>query len=407
LVCLFVGVLAGSYPAFALSGYKPILVLKGYFARAPGGSKLRKVLVIIQFTISGSLIICALIITRQLSYIQNKDMGYDREHILTFRLSDTNIMDKIPVLKEELRSLPDVLNVSVSSNLPNNISSSTYVMWPGKPEDVKWMIYTGQVDQNFVDLYEIEMVQGRNFSMETGDKKGVVIINETAASALPWEYPLGKELVNWQDTCIIVGVMKDFHQHSLHQEIMPLQLFLNGHRRTVSVKISDNNLKQTISEIKRVKESFSNKYPFTYSFFDEEFDKAYKVERKTEKMAEFFTIITIIIACLGLYGLATFTAEQRVKEVGIRKVMGAPVYQLVYMLSKDFTYPVFFSFLISVPIAYYLMNSWLNGFAYHIEIGLFHFLVTLVIMILVAWITISFRTFRVASINPVDSLRHE
>ena len=233
------------------------------------------------------------------------------------------------------------------------------------------------------------------------------LINETAAKALPWEDPLGKELVNWRDTCIIVGILKDFHQHSLHQEIMPLQLFLNEQRRTVSVKISGNNLNHTISEIKRVKESFSNRYPFIYSFFDEEFDKAYKVERKTREMAEFFTIITIIIACLGLYGLATFTAEQRIKEVGIRKVMGAPVYQLVYMLSKDFTIPVFFSFLISVPIAYYLMKNWLNGFAYHIEIGVFHFLLTLILMVLIAWITISFRTFRVASLNPVNSLRHE
>jgi putative ABC transport system permease protein len=407
MVCLLVGIVAGSYPAFTLSGYKPILVLKGYFARTPGASKLRKVLVIIQFTISSCLIISALIITRQLSYIQNKDMGYDREHILTFRLNDLDITDKINVLKEELQNLPEVLNVSVSSNLPNNISSSTYIMWPGKPEDIKWMIYTGRVDQNFVDLFGIDMVRGRNFSVQTGDEKGMAIINETAAKTLPWEDPLGKELVSWQDTCIIIGIMKDFHQHSLHQEIMPLQLFLNGYRRTVSVKVSGFDLKNTISEIRRVKESFSDKYPFTYSFFDEEFGKAYKVERKTEKMAEFFTIITIIIACLGLYGLATFTAEQRIKEVGIRKVMGAPVYQLIYMLSKDFTYPVFISFLISVPIAYYLMKNWLDGFAYHIEIGLFHFFATLVIMILIAWITISFRTFWVAGLNPVHSLRHE
>jgi putative ABC transport system permease protein len=406
-VCLIVGLVAGSYPAFALSGYKPILVLKGYFSRSPGGSRLRKALVIIQFTISSCLIISALIITQQLSYIQKKDMGYERNHILTFRLKDNDILDKIPVLKEELQNLPEVLNVSVSSNLPNNISSSTYVMWPGKPEDIRWMIYTGEVDQDFVELFEIDIIKGRNFSIETGDKNGMVLINETAARALPWEDPLGRELANWRDTCTIVGIMKDFHQHSLHQEIMPLQLFLNEQRSTVSVKVSGYDLKHTISEIGRIKESFSDKYPFTYSFFDDEFDKAYKIERKTEKMAEFFTLITIIIACLGLYGLATFTAEQRVKEVGIRKVMGAPVYQLVYMLSKDFTIPVFFSFLISVPIANYLMKNWLDGFAYHINIELFHFLATLIIMILIAWITISFRTFRVASINPVDSLRHE
>ena len=169
-------------------------------------------------------------------------MGYEKEHILTFRLNDRSVTDKISVLKEELKRLPEVINVSVSSNLPNNISSSTYVMWPGKPEDIKWMIYTGEVDHNFVNLYEIDMVKGRSFSSETGGEKDVVIINETAARALPWEEPIGKELVRRGDTCIIVGVMKDFHQHSLHQEIMPLQLFLNEKRRTVSVKVSGENL---------------------------------------------------------------------------------------------------------------------------------------------------------------------
>ena len=407
LVCFMVGIVAGSYPAFALSAYKPITVLKGHYARTFSGSKLRKTLVIIQFTISGCLIISALIITRQLTFIQNTDMGYTRDHILTFRLNDGDIRDRIPILKEELKKVPGVYNVAISSNLPHNISSSNFVMWPGKPEDVKWMIYSGQIDENYVDLFEIEIVKGRNFSREAGDENGVALINEVAAKALPWDDPIGKELVNWRDTCVIVGIIKDFHQHSLHQEIMPLQLFFNDNRRIVSVKISGDNLENTISEIKRIKGSFSNKYPFTYSFFDEEFDKAYKAEKKTGKMAKFFTIVTIIIACLGLYGLATFTAEQRIKEVGIRKVLGAPVHQLVYMLTKDFTLPVFFSFIISVPIAYYLMQNWLGGFAYHIEIGLLNFLATFVVMILVAWFTVGIRTFRVASINPVNSLRHE
>lgn len=389
VVCVITGIVAGSYPAFALSGYKPITVLKGRFSRSISGSKLRKSLVIIQFTISGCLIISALIITQQLIFIQNIDMGYDRDHILTFRLNDRKLMSKVPILKEELKKIPGVLNVASSSNLPHNITSSTYVNWPGKPEDISWMIYNGQADFSYLDLYDIEIIKGRNFSREAGDANGAVLINESAASALPWDDPIGEELIHWRDTSVIVGIIKDFHQHSLHQEIMPLQLFFNDYRWYVSVKISGNNMERTIADIQKVKEFLSDKYPFTYTFFDDEFNKSYKTEQKTGRLAKFFMLITIIIACLGLYGVATFTAEQRIKEVGIRKVMGAPVFHLMYMLSRDFTFPVLVAFLISAPVAYYLMQRWLSDFAYHISIGMFSFLITFIIMILIAWLTVS------------------
>jgi len=406
-VCIVVGIVSGSYPAFALSAFKPIMVLKGSFTKSVKGSKLRNILVITQFAISGCLIISALIVTQQLTFIQNKDMGYSRDHILTFRLNDRDLMDKMPVLKEELRKVPGVLSVTSSSNLPNNISSSNDIRWPGKPEDINWAVYTGRVDFNFIDLYDIEIIEGRNFSREAGDENGAVLINESTAKSLPWDDPIGRELSNWRDTCTIVGIVKDFHQHSLHQEIMPLQLFFNDYQWNVSVKISGNNVEKTLANIKETKEAFSDKYPFTYAFFDDEFDKAYKTEQKTGKLAKFFTLITVIIACLGLYGLAAFTAEQRIKEVGIRKVLGAPVHHLIYMLSRDFTFPVLISFLISAPIAYYFMKKWLSGFAYHIQIGLFSFVATLIIMILVAWLTVSYRTYKVASSNPVNSLRNE
>jgi len=406
-VCIIVGIVSGSYPAFALSAFKPISVLKGSFTRSVKGSKLRNILVIIQFAISGCLIICALIVTQQLTFIQNKDMGYNRDHIVTFRLNDWDLIDKMPVLKDELKKVPGVLSVASSSNLPNNITSSNDIRWPGMPEEINWAVYTGRVDFNFIDLYEIEIIKGRNFSREAGDEQGAVLINESTAKSLPWADPIGRELVNWRDTCTIVGIMKDFHQHSLHQEIMPLQLFFNDFQWDVSVKISGNNIEKTLAKIKETKETFSDKYPFNYAFFDDEFHKAYKTEQKTGRLAKFFTMITIIIACLGLYGLAAFTAEQRIKEVGIRKVLGAPIHHLIYMLSKDFTFPVLISFLISAPIAYYFMQKWLNEFAYHIEIGLLNFLATLIIMILVAWLTVSYRTFKVASSNPVNSLRNE
>ena len=348
-----------------------------------------------------------LIVTQQLTFIQNKDMGYNREHIVTLELNDWDLVGKMPVFKEELRKVPGIINVASSSNFPNYISSSNDIKWPGKPEEINWAIYTGHVDFDFIDLYDIEIVKGRNFSIEAGDDRGAVLINEASARSLGWDDPIGRELSNWRDTCTIVGIMKDFHQHSLHQEIMPLQLFFNDYQRDVSIKISGNNIEETLAGIKKTKEIFSDKYPFTYAFFDDEFDKAYKAEQKTGKLAKWFTIITIIIACLGLYGLAAFTAEQRIKEVGIRKVLGASVYHLIYMLSKDFTWPVLISFLISAPITYFSMQKWLGDFAYHIEISIFTFLVTLIIMILVAWLTVSYRTFKAANSNPVNSLTDE
>ena len=249
--------------------------------------------------------------------------------------------------------------------------------------------------------------KGRNFTRQSDRPGKVALINESAAGALGWDEPVGRELINWKDTFRIVGIMKDFHQHSLHQAIMPLQLLFNDKDWYVSVRVSDENVSRTLTLIKKTKESFSNTYPFYYAFFDDEFNKAYEKEQKTGKAVQWFTIITIIIACLGLYGLATFTAEQRIKEVGIRKVLGAQVLQLVYMLSRDFTWPVLISFLIAVPVSWYFMDKWLSDFAYHIPINITIFLITFIGMIILAWLTVGYRTVKVARSNPVDSLKEE
>jgi len=405
VTCGFVGIVSGSYPALVLSDFKPISVLKGNFSRSAKGLKLRNLLVVIQFVISGVLIICTLIITQQLNYIQKKDLGYDREHIINLNVFDEDILNKIPVLKEELKKVDGVLNVTSSSILPNGSLGSNNIRWPGKDDAINWQICTGRVDFNFIDLYEIEIIEGRNFSREAGDENGAILINESAASLLDWEDPIGRKLSDWRDTCTIVGIMKDFHLHPLHKEIMPLQLFFHDSDKKISIKITSHNIEKTLAGIKKIKDSFSEKYPFTYTFFDDEFRKTYVAEQKTGKLVNWITIITIIIACLGLYGLAAFTAEQRIKEVGIRKILGAPAFHLMYLLSKDFTFLVIISFLISAPIAYFSMQKWLSSFAYHIDVSIFFFIITLIAMLIIAWLTVGYNTFKIVNANPVDSLK--
>ena len=405
---ILVGIISGSYPAFALSSYRPIRVLKGNFTRGADGAKLRNILVIIQFAISGILIIGTLIVSEQLNFIQNKEMGYNRNHVVVLSISDQDFRKKLPVFKEELRKIPGVINVASSSSLPNNISSSTTASWPGKPEEIEITIYTGTADFNFVDLYGMEIVEGRNFSKEFNDDNGAILINESAVKALGWVDPIGRELVTWGgDTSKIVGILKDFHQHSLHLEIMPLQIFYDENQWYVSVKISADDLQKTLASIQDTKESFSTKYPFDYSFFDEVFDKAYISEQKTGKLVNWFTGLTILISCLGLYGLASYTTDQRIKEVGIRKVLGASVSKIIVLLSKNFTVLVIVSFLISAPLAYFLMENWLEEFAYHIELNIITFMGTLIIMVFVAWGTVGYRTFKAANSNPINSLKDE
>ncbi len=219
-----VGIVSGSYPAFVVSARKPITALKGNLPKSTRGLFMRYALVIIQFSISGCLIISTFFVTKQLAFIQNRDMGFSREHILTLRVNDLDLMARMPEFKEELRKIPGVLSVSSSTNLPHNINSSTTARWPGKPEEVQWPIYSALVDDEFVDLFDIEIVQGRNFSREEGNASRSILINEAAARSLPWEEPVGEEMIYYPDTFRIIGVMKDFHLHSLHLEIMPLHL---------------------------------------------------------------------------------------------------------------------------------------------------------------------------------------
>lgn len=399
---------SGIYPAILLAGFKPVTALKGKGKSAHGNAMFRNILVVFQFTISCALILGAIIISRQLNYIQSMEVGFDKEQIVVVNVRDRSIRDQLSVFKDELRKVPGVKAVASSNSLPNNMSSSTNANWPGRKDDEIVRIYTNTADYDFVDLYGLEIVEGRNFDPSIDSDKNAVLLNESAAKALGWENPIGKQMLRWWgDTGRVVGVLKDYHQHSLHLAIEPSQIFFSEDQSRVSIKLEGNSFNETIKALEAAYSKFNPAYPFDYAFFDEIFDRAYQTESKTADLVNWFTILDIIIACLGLYGLAAHKVQHRIKEVGVRKVLGASVSKILMLLSRDFALLLIIAFAIAAPVAYFFMDNWLNDFAYHISIDLLTFALALVLMLLVAGVTVGYRTYRAAARNPVESLREE
>lgn len=407
-----VALLAGGYPAAYISRFRPIAALKNTSNRGKKSVFFRNSLVVFQFVISILLILCTVIVRSQLRFIQDQDMGYNREHIVVLNSRDENLRKQLKVFKTELKNNPDIINVTTSTSLPNHIDSSTFAKWPGKPEDVDIPIYVGECDYDFVDVFELKLAYGRNFSREhTSDANGAFLINETAAKAIGWENPLGKEFSRWgndKSAGRIVGVLKDFHIHSLHQEIKPLYIFLRtDFPRFISIKIRGANIPASLEYIGKTFKNFSPTYPFEYSFFDEVFDRAYRAEQRIGHMFSVFTLLTIFIACLGLFGLASFTAEARTKEIGIRKVLGASVSNIIGLLNQEYVKKVILATLIACPLGFYAMSKWLQNFHYRINLGVLPFLLAGLIALAIALITVSLQTFRAAATNPADSLHYE
>ncbi len=399
--------LSGFYPAILLTSFNPLKSLSGRNDRQKGGL-FRNGLVVFQFTISSGLIVGAIVLSDQLRYIDNLDAGYTRDQVVIVNVRDRGVRNQLRVFKDELRKVPGVLAVASSRSLPTNITSTTSADWPGRVEDDLIPIFTTTVSPGFFQLYEIELLAGRVFNPEIlSDSKGV-ILNETAVKTFGWDEPLGRQLITAQgDTNRVIGVIKDFHLQSLRQEIEPLQITLSQRHRRVSIKMESDRTAEVLAGLQAKYEGFSPEYPFSYSYLDDIFDSAYLNDLKTAQLAQWFTLITILIACLGLYGLAAHKVQQRVKEVGVRKVLGASALQIIRLLSKDFIGLMLIAFTISAPITYYLMDEWLNEFAYHITMGAFTFVTALILMILVSGISVGYRTYKAAISNPVDALRDE
>ncbi len=404
---LFVGIASGTYPALVLSALKPVNVLKDFSASGKKGAGLRNVLVVFQFSASIVLIACTLVVFNQLNYIKNQKLGFDREHVVVIPVREQETRDKAQAIRTELLQHPEVLGVSISGGLPTNIRSRYFggKFVKDNGEVVETYVCFDYVDYDFLDVFKIDLVAGRNFSREFGEDDKAILINETLWKKLGWADPVGKE-VDVMDYTRVIGVVKDFHFASFHEEIQPMVLaFESGSH--IAVRIRPGDVQSRVALIRGIFENNSKGQPFDFFFLDDSFNELYQKEQRTGEIFGYFSLLAIFIACLGLLGLASFSVERRTKEIGIRKILGAPVLKIVGLLTKDFVRMVVLANVIAWPVAYFAMRQWLDNFAYRIDITLGTFLLAAAAALLIAFITISTQTLKAAMSNPVDTLRYE
>ena len=415
-----IGILAGLYPALYLSGFSPVKVLRSKATHGSSGSWLRKTLVVAQFAIAMALIISALVVYEQLNYTQTKDLGFDGEQVVSVQMPNPQSWRMRDQIRSTLINHPGIQEASVASSVPSEFN----IRLGRKPEQISSKAQTDTdesivfapavVDYHYLDLLDIELLAGRNFSADLAtDKARGYIINKKGATRLGWtpEEAIGKSF-SMQEKGEIIGVAENFHVKSLKDEIEPVVLQMKessswSSRGNILARLASDQIPESMEYIESELKKFDATMMFRYDFLDDKFDAMYRTERRLAKIVSLFTFIAIVIACLGLYGLSAFSVERRVKEVGIRKVLGATATQVVGLLSKDFLKLVALGFVIAVPIAWYAMNQWLQDFAYRIEIGAGIFVLAGAVALFIALATVSWQSVRAALANPVDSLRSE
>ena len=411
-VALFTGIIGGSYPALYLSGFKPVSILKGSLSKASGNVNLRRSLVVLQFSISMIMLICTWVVYSQLSFLRKKDVGFNKEEIMTVIVNTgQDERGKIFAMNNEYRNLPGIKHVGAGSSYPGgpNLNLNLFTV-ETKKGYVDKAVECYAIDEHFLPTLGIPVVKGRNFS-SPADTLRSIVVNESMAKHFGWDEPLGKRVKFPGDTSgrylEVVGVMKDFNQKSLYNPLAPLLLFYSPNGNMIQLKMNSGNLNASIGKVEAIWKKYFPGLPFEYKFLDDDFNSQYAADQKRGKIFASFSILTIIITCLGLLGLTAFTTQQKQKEISIRRVMGASIIQVVTMITKNYLWLAFISVFIAFPVAWYFMNNWLNIFPYNTGLSVFPFILSAFVIVITAGATAMFHSAKAALTNPAKSLRTE
>ncbi|HEY0678495.1 MAG TPA: ABC transporter permease [Chitinophagaceae bacterium] len=408
-----VGLIAGSYPAFFLSSFQPIEVLKGKLKLGSRSGMLRSVLVVIQFFTSIVLIICTIVIFRQLNFIQNTNLGFSKDQVLI--INDAYALGpKTDAFKNEVLRIPGVLSGTFSGYLPvSNSYRNDNTFSPEAVLDSKngFNMQIWSIDYDYLKTLDMQLLKGRAFSRDFGSDSSAMIINETAAKIMGMDEPIGKKVYSIPDNTLIshniIGVVKNFHFETLRKNVGPLCFVLRRNTGLASFKVDGKKIPSILKEVQAKWKAMAPGMPFNHRFLDESFDEMYRAEQRVSNIALTFSILAIVVACLGLFGLANFISEQRTKEIGIRKVLGLSIQGIVRLLSKDFLKLVIIAFIVAIPVAWYFMHKWLQDFAYRVDISWWIFLMAGFVALMIAMLTVSFQAIKAAMANPIKSLRTE